>query len=170
MLGFCGRAEEINLQVDTFELESARWFSRDEIRNCPNDDGFRLRDGFDLAPTDRGLGRGRLALQSARVRGVDTKNTDLAAEETKFLHRQTDRCVIRMAVDIRIEHCRREGAADHIGFELGHVDAVRRKTAERLIQSCGDIADAENKVVTAGPASISRSIGSFAITRKRVVL
>ncbi|MEC7203371.1 MAG: NAD(+) diphosphatase, partial [Pseudomonadota bacterium] len=42
MLGFYGRAEEINLQVDTFELESARWFSRDEIRNCPNDDGFRL--------------------------------------------------------------------------------------------------------------------------------
>ena len=42
MLGFFGRAEEINLQVDTFELESARWFSRDEIRNCPIDDGFRL--------------------------------------------------------------------------------------------------------------------------------
>lgn len=42
MLGFYGRAEEINLQVDTFELESARWFSRDEIRNCPNDDSFRL--------------------------------------------------------------------------------------------------------------------------------
>ena len=42
MLGFYGRAKEITLQVDTFELETARWFSRDEIRNCPDDDTFRL--------------------------------------------------------------------------------------------------------------------------------
>ena len=42
MLGFWGRATELNLEVDTFELESARWFSRDEIRNCPQDDTFRM--------------------------------------------------------------------------------------------------------------------------------
>jgi NAD+ diphosphatase len=42
MLGFWGRATEVNLEVDTFELESARWFSRDEIRNCPQDDTFRM--------------------------------------------------------------------------------------------------------------------------------
>ena len=42
MLGFWGRATEFNLEVDTFELESARWFSRDEIRNCPQDDTFRM--------------------------------------------------------------------------------------------------------------------------------
>ena len=42
MVGFYGRAEEINLQVDTFELETARWFSRDEIKNCRDDDTFRL--------------------------------------------------------------------------------------------------------------------------------
>ena len=42
MLGFWGRATEVNLDVDTFELESARWFSRDEIRNCPQDDTFRM--------------------------------------------------------------------------------------------------------------------------------
>ena len=42
MLGFYGKAEEVKLEVDTFELETARWFSRDEIRNCPNDDRFRL--------------------------------------------------------------------------------------------------------------------------------
>ena len=42
MLGFYGRAVAINLQVDTFELETARWFSRDEIKNCPDDDTFRL--------------------------------------------------------------------------------------------------------------------------------
>ena len=42
MLGFYGRAKETTLQVDTFELETARWFSRDEIKNCPDDDTFRL--------------------------------------------------------------------------------------------------------------------------------
>lgn len=42
MLGFYGRALDVKLDVDTFELESARWFSREEIRNCPNDDSFRL--------------------------------------------------------------------------------------------------------------------------------
>ena len=42
MLGFWGRAMEVNLEVDTFELESAQWFSRDDIKNCPQDDGFRL--------------------------------------------------------------------------------------------------------------------------------
>ena len=42
MLGFWGRATEVNLEVDTFELESARWFSRDEIRICPQDDTFRM--------------------------------------------------------------------------------------------------------------------------------
>ena len=42
MLGFYGRALDVKLEVDTFELETARWFSRDEIKNCPNDDSFRL--------------------------------------------------------------------------------------------------------------------------------
>ena len=42
MLGFYGRAKETTLQVDTFELETARWFSRDEIKDCPDDDTFRL--------------------------------------------------------------------------------------------------------------------------------
>lgn len=42
MLGFWAQATDVKLEVDTFELESARWFSRDEIRNCPQDDNFRL--------------------------------------------------------------------------------------------------------------------------------
>jgi NAD+ diphosphatase len=42
MLGFYGRALDVKLEVDTFELETARWFSRDEIQNCPDDDSFRL--------------------------------------------------------------------------------------------------------------------------------
>ncbi len=42
MLGFYGRATETELDVNTEELEGARWFTRDEIANCPNDDDFRL--------------------------------------------------------------------------------------------------------------------------------
>ena len=42
MLGFRGRAAEANLTVDTFELETARWFNRDEILSCPENNEFRL--------------------------------------------------------------------------------------------------------------------------------
>ena len=42
MLGFYGRAIKATLKVNTFELESARWFDRGEISSCPQDDYFRL--------------------------------------------------------------------------------------------------------------------------------
>jgi NAD+ diphosphatase len=42
MLGFTGRAVDLDLKVDTVELEAARWFSREEILACPQTDDFRL--------------------------------------------------------------------------------------------------------------------------------
>ena len=42
MLGFYGQAIDSELKVDTSELESARWYSKDEINNCGQDDKFRL--------------------------------------------------------------------------------------------------------------------------------
>jgi len=42
MLGFYGRAKSMDLDVDTDELETARWFHRDEILASPEDETFRL--------------------------------------------------------------------------------------------------------------------------------
>lgn len=42
MLGFYGRAKRMDLDVDTDELETARWFHRDEILASPEDETFRL--------------------------------------------------------------------------------------------------------------------------------
>lgn len=43
MLGFTARAMTFDLKVDYSELEGgARWFTREELRNCPEDDTLRL--------------------------------------------------------------------------------------------------------------------------------
>lgn len=42
MLGFTCVADSVEPRVNTDELESARWFTREEIRNCPENDTFRL--------------------------------------------------------------------------------------------------------------------------------
>ncbi len=42
MLGFWARARTDRLEVNRFELESARWVSRDEMRASPEDETFRL--------------------------------------------------------------------------------------------------------------------------------
>jgi len=42
MLGFHARAAHGELQVNLDELESAAWFSREELRNSPEDEIFRL--------------------------------------------------------------------------------------------------------------------------------
>lgn len=42
MLGFTCVADSVEPKVNTDELESARWFTREEIRNCPENDTFRL--------------------------------------------------------------------------------------------------------------------------------
>lgn len=42
MLGFTCVADPVEPKVNTDELESARWFTRAEIANCPENDTFRL--------------------------------------------------------------------------------------------------------------------------------
>ncbi len=42
MLGFYGRARTAELSVNTDELESARWYHRDELLASPEDRVFRL--------------------------------------------------------------------------------------------------------------------------------
>lgn len=42
MLGFTARATSTELRIDTDELESGRWFHRDELLNSPEDESFHL--------------------------------------------------------------------------------------------------------------------------------
>jgi len=42
MLGFYGRATSADLAIDTDELETGRWYHRDELLNSPEDESFRL--------------------------------------------------------------------------------------------------------------------------------
>ena len=42
MLGFTALADAVEPDVNSDELETARWFTREEIRNCPMNDVFRL--------------------------------------------------------------------------------------------------------------------------------
>ena len=42
MLGFTARAVTFDIQVNTDELEGAWWFTRDQVRNSPENDEFRL--------------------------------------------------------------------------------------------------------------------------------
>ena len=42
MLGFSARATGMELNIDTDELESGRWFHRDELLASPEDESFRL--------------------------------------------------------------------------------------------------------------------------------
>jgi NAD+ diphosphatase len=42
MLGFYGRAKSRDLNIDTDELESGRWYHRDDLLNSPEDETFRL--------------------------------------------------------------------------------------------------------------------------------
>src|SRR5262245_17980241 len=59
-----------------------------------------------------------------RVGRIDAKDLDLAREEGEFLERERQWAILRVRLDIGIELGRREGAADHVALELGHVDAV----------------------------------------------
>ena len=42
MVGFYARAASKTLTVNTDELETADWFSREQLRNSPEDETFRL--------------------------------------------------------------------------------------------------------------------------------
>src|SRR2546430_2823591 len=50
-----------------------------------------------------------------------------------------------MTVDVGIKLRGKELAVDHVAFQLGHIDAVGGKAAERLVKRCGEVAYPENK-------------------------
>ena len=50
-----------------------------------------------------------------------------------------------MALDFGIELRRREGPADLVAFQLGHVDAIGRKPAHRLVKRRRHVSNAEDK-------------------------
>ncbi|MDX1709936.1 MAG: NAD(+) diphosphatase [Rhodovibrionaceae bacterium] len=49
MLGFHARADYGTLTINPQELSGARWFTREELRNSPEDDSFRLPRGDSIA-------------------------------------------------------------------------------------------------------------------------
>src|SRR5260221_13407577 len=79
------------------------------------------------------------------VPGIDAEDGYLLSEEAEFFERECGRALLRMALDIGVEFGRRELTGDHVAFKLGHVDAVGRKPAQRLVEGGGPVADAEHE-------------------------
>src|SRR6516165_2232335 len=80
-----------------------------------------------------------------RMGGVDPENLDFAREERELLERQRQRAIFGMRLDIGVELGCGKGAADHVAFELGYVDAVGSKPAQGLVERRRHVADAEQK-------------------------
>ncbi|HLI11995.1 MAG TPA: NAD(+) diphosphatase [Alphaproteobacteria bacterium] len=59
MLGFHAKATTTTIDVDRVELEDARWFTREELLACPENDSFRLprRDSIARRLVESWLGR-----------------------------------------------------------------------------------------------------------------
>src|SRR3954471_18433106 len=72
----------------------------------------------------------RASARALRVGRVDAENADLGGKKSEFLGGQLKRPVVGMGFDIGIELRRSERAADHVAFQLGHVDAVCCEAAE----------------------------------------
>ena len=104
------------------------------------------------------------------MRGIDPENAHFAREERQLLQRAMQRGIVGVAVDVGEELRGGEFALDHVAFELGHVDAVGRETAKRLVQRGGDVADAEHESGDQGrcarfrnvPAALYKGLGGFA--------
>src|SRR6516164_9611665 len=69
-----------------------------------------------------------------QVGGIDPEDLDLARKELELLERQHQRAILGMRLDIGVELRRRKGTADHVAFELGHIDAIGRKPAQGLVE------------------------------------
>src|SRR5262245_60981036 len=91
------------------------------------------------------------------VRRIDAENAHFLRIEREFLESEDKFALIGMTLDVGIELSREEIAFDHVAFELGHVDAVGGKAAERLVESGGYVAHPEQEgrddraVAVAGP-------------------
>src|SRR6202034_3306200 len=81
------------------------------------------------------------------VRWINTKypQSIRLRDEFQLLKRQFEPAQLRVALHIRIELRRGKAAADHVTFELGHVDTVRGKSAQCFVQRSGYIAHLKYK-------------------------
>src|SRR3982750_400305 len=70
--------------------------------------------------------------RAKRVRRIDAKNLELAREELQLFHRKGEPPIVRVALDIGVEHGGEEIALDHVAFELGHVHAVGGEATHRF--------------------------------------
>jgi hypothetical protein len=68
------------------------------------------------------------------MRGIDAENSQCLRlrDEFKLFERQFERAILGMTLHVGIELGGGKTAADHVAFELGHVDAVGGKAAERF--------------------------------------
>ncbi len=69
----------------------------------------------------------------------------MRGEIRELVERAPHRRLVGVALDVGVELRRGEGAAEHVALELGHVDAVGREAAHRLVERRRDVADAEDE-------------------------
>src|SRR5579871_3928127 len=96
--------------------------------------------------------------RTERVRGIDADDAELAREEFQLLQRKGETTVVRMAVDIGIELRGEEIAVDHVALELGHVDAIGGKAAQRLVERSGQVAHPEDEARDQWPRVLLRPL------------
>ena len=68
------------------------------------------------------------------MRWINTEHRQFLGEEGKLLEREDQRAIVGMPLDVGVKLRRKEVAADHVAFELRHVDAVGGKAAKRLVE------------------------------------
>src|SRR5262249_9787519 len=100
-----------------------------------------------VAPTfrDHALIRALLERLAERVRRINPEDLHLLRVEGELLEGEYEVAVLGVAFDIGVELGREEIALNHVAFELGHVDAVGGKSAERLVERGRHVAHPEQE-------------------------
>src|SRR5881397_3755893 len=80
-----------------------------------------------------------------RMCRIDPEDLELLGEERQLLERERERAVVGMAFDVGVELRGEEIAFDHVALELGHVETVGGKTAERLVERGRNVAYPEHE-------------------------
>src|SRR6516225_1138456 len=101
--------------------------------------------------------------RAERMARIDADDAEFAREEFQLLQREGEPLVVGMAVDIGVKLRGEEIAVDHVALELGHVDAVGGKAAERLVERGRQIAHPKNKSCDQRPRIL---LGPFRLARQ----
>ena len=104
-----------------------------EFRRDAGQDG--VGHGCSLGRLGTGQSRSAWALSTReRMRRIRPQHAELAGEEPQLVEGAPHRVVVGVALDVGEELRRGELALDHVGLELGHVDAVGGEAAEPLVE------------------------------------